>query len=115
MGWARGTTAGRVRVDALFLTSAGNTGVGEKRLFEHAEGDYEWNAARAVQLTLRHPPPEEGEGVASLDDLALVARDRSTKSSALKLETPHARDFVRVGGAAGKRVVRVTLRTHRSE
>ncbi|MFP2926417.1 hypothetical protein ACLESO_14595 [Pyxidicoccus sp. 3LG] len=62
---------------------------------------------------MRSAPPARGDGLSALDDLAVVAWERDGQGGTLRLDTPHARDFVRVETATGGYTLRVTFREHR--
>jgi hypothetical protein len=67
--------------------------------------------ARAVRVFLHHGAPASGAGIANFDEIAVVAWEGTdshdlspidlSPPGGVALKTPHARDFVRISGAAG--------------
>lgn len=133
VGWSRGRGAGRVHIQARYHASEGDAEFGGEEAWEHAPGTWDWeqlaadlhlpedppsatelNAPWALRLFVQSAAPGEGDGLVGTDDLAVVAWERTGEvGRPLALPTPHARDFLRVEGAAGDYTVRVTFRAHR--
>jgi hypothetical protein len=126
VGWARGK--GELRMVTRFMASASLERFGEAQALR-AELVDAWaplsadvpfppdprgwadafNAPWAFELELQHAGGEEGV----VDELAVVAWERSGEGGAITLETPHPRDFLRVEAPAGRYRLHVTLREHR--
>lgn len=130
VGWARGVGAGTARVEVRYEPALGGGTFGDEHVFEHGRGDYDWtyfaddlslpkepsspndwNSARALRLFAFQSSTSE-EGLFALDDLAVVAWETVAEDGPLVLQTPHARDFVRVEAPAGEHTVRLTFRSH---
>ncbi|NPC79518.1 hypothetical protein HPC49_14885, partial [Pyxidicoccus fallax] len=132
VGWLRGQGAGAFRVVVQYQPIQYYNVFGEQDALRHPGGTFDWtqvstdlrfpqgparpdlyNAPWALQLAVRSAPPSKGQGLTALDDLAVVAWERNGEGATLRLDTPHARDFVRVEAAPGGYTLRVTLREHR--
>ena len=132
VAWLKGQGGGAFSVGVQYLPVESYSLFGEQTLLRHDGGTFDWkqvsedlrfpadpprpnlwNAPWALNLTLHTASPKTGQGVTVVDDLALVAWERQATSATLTLETPHARDFVRVEAPAGTYTLRVTFREHR--
>jgi hypothetical protein len=122
-GYARGEDAGSGQVIVRYYASEGVLEFGEQVAFQSDGGSFAWMAfafdlempedktdnpnlgrtinPRALRMFLRHSPPKKGEGLLSFDDMALIAWDEDLEIGA-PLDTPHARDFLRVEGVPGE-------------
>ncbi len=131
VGWLKGTNAGAFRVKVEYLPISYVNVFGEQDALSHEGGTFGWtmlatdlrfprepsrpniyNAPWALNLAIRGDT--RGEGWTALDDLAVVAWERDGQAGLLQLQTPHARDFVRVETSAGGYTLRVTFRAHRA-
>ncbi|MBN9688015.1 MULTISPECIES: CapA family protein [unclassified Corallococcus] len=132
VAWLKGQGGGAFSAKVQYLPVESYTLFGEQTLLRHDGGTYDWtlvaedlrfpadppkpdlwNAPWALDLTLNTAPPKSGQGVTAVDDLALVAWEKQATGGTLTLQTPHARDFVRVEAPAGTYTLRVTFREHR--
>ncbi|MBE4747579.1 hypothetical protein G4177_05210 [Corallococcus sp. ZKHCc1 1396] len=132
VAWVKGRGGGAFWVGVQYLPVESYSLFGEQTLLRHDGGTFDWkqvsedlrfpadpprpnlwNAPWALNLTLHTASPKTGQGVTVVDDLALVAWERQAPGATLTLETPHARDFVRVEAPAGTYTLRVTFREHR--
>lgn len=132
VAWLKGQGGGAFSVGVQYLPVESYSLFGEQTLLRHDGGTFDWkqvsedlrfpadpprpnlwNAPWALNLALHTASPKTGQGVTVVDDLALVAWERQATSATLTLETPHARDFVRVEAPAGTYTLRVTFREHR--
>jgi hypothetical protein len=135
VGYVRGDGAGPLSVVARFFASVDDAEFGEAEVFTHDGGDFAWLPIavdlpippdvegdpldptihpRAVRLFLRHGAPREGRGRVAWDELAIVGWEETLPVGVPStLEAPHARDFLRVGGAPGLHRLTLTLRRHR--
>jgi poly-gamma-glutamate capsule biosynthesis protein CapA/YwtB (metallophosphatase superfamily) len=132
VGWLRGQGAGAFRVVVQYQPIQFYNVFGEQDALRHPGGTFDWtlvatdlrfpagparpdlyNAPWALNLSLRAAPPARGQGLSALDDLAVVAWERDGEGATLRLDTPHARDFVRVEANPGAYTLRVTFREHR--
>ncbi|MCP3143100.1 CapA family protein [Pyxidicoccus xibeiensis] len=132
VGWLKGKGAGAFRVVVQYQPIQYSHSFGEQEALRHPGGTFDWtqvstdlrfpqeparpdlyNAPWALQLSLRSAPPARGDGLSALDDFAVVAWERDGQGATLRLDTPHARDFVRVEAASGGYTLRVTFREHR--
>lgn len=69
------------------------------------------NNPRALQLQVRARPPEEGEGVVAVDEVAVISwQEASGLTAGLSVGTPHPWDFLRLRGAAGTYTLTLTAR-----
>jgi poly-gamma-glutamate capsule biosynthesis protein CapA/YwtB (metallophosphatase superfamily) len=128
VGWARGE--GELRLVTHFMASASLERFGEAEPLRQVlgagwaplaadvpfpEDPRGWadafNAPWAMELTLRHVGKAGALG--AVDDLAVVAWERTGERGTLSLQTPHPRDFVRVEAPAGRYRLAFTLREHR--
>ncbi|WP_167784638.1 CapA family protein [Ramlibacter rhizophilus] len=128
-GWARGESAGAVRVVARYYASEGEASFGEETAVSLDAGSFGWRPftadlsmpadtttgggaenARAVRLFIRHSPPLAGQALASLDDLAIINWQSGATASAVTLPVPNANEFLRAEGAPGDLQLRVVLR-----
>lgn len=122
-GQIKGADAGKVQLYARYYASAGELEFGKELVSQYAAGSYDWQTvfvdlnmpeesvlvepegqtlgevnARALRLFLRHSPPEEGDGVVALDNVAVISWEDSFVQDS-ELVTPHAKDFLRIKGA----------------
>lgn len=65
--------------------------------------------ARAVELRIRHLPPNVGTGVAMIDDVAIVSWVDPAVEAIASVSTPNPYDFLRVEGIEPGRPVEVTF------
>jgi hypothetical protein len=104
--------AGEATITARYYASTGDAEFGEEAFDLSGGPDGTWvawardlevpgggstqeDSARAVRLFLRHSPPDAGEGVVAVDDLALVSWE-ATARPGQAVPTPNGLDFVRV-------------------
>jgi hypothetical protein len=136
VGYVRGEGAGPIRIVSRYYASEGSAQFGEEVPLDHPGGTFPWTAfardlhlppddpgqpgdppavnARAVRIFLRHSPPATGAGYASFDELAIVNWEETLDPLlGPVLDTPHARDFLRVEGSAGSYELALTFRTYR--
>jgi len=118
-GYMKGDNAGEVNIIARYYASTGSQTLGEEIAFKHAAGSFDWqafsadlsmpldDAARATRFFIHHSPPSHGDATVAFDELALINWEAPVISKE-PIITPHARDFIRVEGAAGQ-VVNITL------
>jgi poly-gamma-glutamate capsule biosynthesis protein CapA/YwtB (metallophosphatase superfamily) len=132
LGMVRGDNAGPIDVEASWEASEGDAEFGREILWTHDEGTYGWTpfaadvhlpedaspdvdpktgSARATRIFLHHEPPFTDRGRAMFDDLAVVAWELGpwAPQAALPVPSRHGLDFVRVEGAPGEVVLRVTV------
>jgi poly-gamma-glutamate capsule biosynthesis protein CapA/YwtB (metallophosphatase superfamily) len=119
LGYMKGDNAGKVNIVARYYASEGEQTFGEELAFSRKAGSYDWNmfnakltmpaddGARATRIFIRHSPPSNGEALVAFDEMAVINWEENVSSGSV-LNTPHARDFVQVQGAAGL-VVSFTL------
>ena len=128
LGYHRGDNAGIFRLVCRYFASFGDKKFGEQDAYTHPAGSYPWtsfaedidmppdligsnvvhesDSARALRLFIRHsPPPSGGQGILLIDELAVVNWEESYAAElGATLQTPHARDFLRVEAAPGTTV-----------
>jgi poly-gamma-glutamate capsule biosynthesis protein CapA/YwtB (metallophosphatase superfamily) len=135
-GYVRAQQAGRIQVVARYYASEGATEFGEETAFGSPGGTFPWQPfvqdlhlppddpsrsgdpsavnARAIRVFLRHSPPATGAGYAYFDELALVSWEETLDPlTGPALDTPHARDFLRVQGLEGTYQLALTFRKYR--
>lgn len=124
LGYLRGDDAGDIAVELTWLPTTGSGEFETLTVGTHPGGTTDWTRfsydlpvpsnelARAMRLVLREAPPDQGAGLAVVDDLAIVAwEDWADAAAPLALVTPHARDFVRTESDPGPLRVTLTLRS----
>ncbi len=135
-GYVRGQDAGRIRIVSRYYASEGASEFGEEVAFDQPGGTFAWRSivqdlhmppddpsrpgdpptvnARAVRVFLRHSPPATGSGYANFDELAIVNWEEALNPlTGPVLDTPHARDFLRVQGPPGSYSIGLTFRQYR--
>jgi hypothetical protein len=122
--------AGASRIVASYLSSEGPTVHGAETVLERVETTHGWQLASAdltippealegigppaIRLSLWHEPPESGQGRLCHDELALVSWEEELDiEEGATLETPHARDFLRIEAPAGHHTITLTFRSLR--
>jgi len=132
----RGREAGRVSVVSRYYASEGTAEFGEEVALDNPGGTFGWRPfvqdlhlpaddpgqpgdppavnARAVRVFLHHSPPATGSGYAWFDELAIVSWEEVLDPlGGPVLDTPHARDFLRVQGPIGEYELALTFRSYR--
>jgi poly-gamma-glutamate capsule biosynthesis protein CapA/YwtB (metallophosphatase superfamily) len=135
-GAVRGQGAGRIRIVSRFYASEGNAEFGEELSVDHPGGTFGWqpfvqdlhmppdanlpagdpltNSARALRVFLRHSPPATGSGYAWFDEIAVVNWEEALDPlTGPVLNSPHARDFLRLQGSSGTYHLALTFRRYR--
>jgi poly-gamma-glutamate capsule biosynthesis protein CapA/YwtB (metallophosphatase superfamily) len=131
-GYARGQSAGRLSIVARYYASEGTAEFGEELPLTHPGGTFGWSSfaedlhmppddpsrlgnppavnPRAVRIFLHHSPPASGAGYAWFDELAVVNWEEALDPlDGPVLDTPHARDFLRVEGRPETGTFRLAL------
>ena len=115
LAYIKGDNAGEVTITARYYASTGSQSFGEETIINHAAGSFDWSmlsadltmpsddAARATRIFIRHAPPLNGEATVAFDELALINWEEEVVSAEV-INTPHARDFIRVEGEAGREI-----------
>jgi len=102
VGWARGEGAGPLRIRSDYFASEGEATFGGEDAWRHPGGTSDWtpfavdlrlpadppradafSAPWALRLFVHAAPPKQGEGTASVDDLAVVAWEGRSAPDAL--------------------------------
>lgn len=136
LGYLRGEGSGPVSIVSRYYASEGAAEFGEEVSFNHPGGSFAWQPfaqdlhmppddpsrpgdptvvnARAVRVFLRHSPPATGQGYACFDEIAVVNWEETLDPlTGPVLDTPHARDFLRVQGSPGTYDLALTFRTYK--
>jgi len=132
LGYARGTGSGPLSVMARYIASSGDLVFGQQTVWADPGGTFGWRPfaadlhlppdvpngdettnPRAVRVFFRHDPPAVGSGIVHWDDLAVISwQPAEDATDGIALQTPHARDFVRVQAAPGTYTLHLVLRRY---
>ena len=132
VGYARGQNAGEMRLEVAYYASVGSREFGREVAWQHHGGDFDWSfftadlnmppdvegtnpltdSAHALRLFFFHEPPDDGDGIARLDDVAVVSwRAPVAAEDGVALTVPNPVDFVRVRGLTGEHDLLLTWRS----
>ncbi len=129
----KGENAGPLKAVVRYYASEGDVTFGEETAFVAAGGTFAWTPLygdldmppdraggtratnpRALRVFLHQYPTRRGEGWLAWDDVSVISWEETLDlGSGATLDTPHARDFLRVQAPAGS--YRVDLRFARHE
>lgn len=134
LAYIHGQDAGRVRINARYFASEGEKTFGEEELLTIPGGSFPWQPyiadihmpadnplmqrdptgdPRAVQIVIRHSPSEKNSAIAEFDDLAVISWEEEVNlTSGAILNTPHARDFLRITGQPGNHKITLTFQEY---
>jgi len=135
-GYVLGEGAGRISIVSRYYASEGAAEFGEETPLDHPGGTFAWQPfaqdlhlppddpnqpgdppavnARAVRIFLHHSPPATGAGYACFDEIAIVNWEETLDPmTGPVVDTPHARDFLRVQGPSGTYQLALTFRRYR--
>lgn len=130
-GYYKGKNAGPITIQTRYYASAGEMVFGKENAVIHPGGDFDWQPfstdlnmpaeapvedgqvagnlnARALRIFIRHAAPDSGYALASFDEIAVISWEDNITNNSL-IETPHAKDFLRVSGTPGQYQLELTF------
>lgn len=133
-GYVKANNAGPLSIISRYYASAGDLVFGEEEAFSHQGGSFDWQPfsaklsmpqdsaideelslgevnARALRIFIRQSAPNDNEGVATFDELAVISWENSVVLDA-DIQTPHAKNFIRITGQPGQVNLTVTFRKY---
>lgn len=113
LGYVKQQNSGPLSIVARYYASEGEQTFGEEEVYSSAGGDADWTVfsadlnmpaeARAARIFIHHAPPAKSQATAAFDELAVVNWEETVASGEV-INTPHARDFVRLEGEPGTEI-----------